>query len=1641
MSKLNLSEIETPLRSKSMSLHPSPQINTLSIKQIGDYILGEEVGSGAFGKVVLGKHILTEEKVAIKILDKMILNQTPEDYELVRKEISILKLVKHKFIVQLYEILQTAQHIFIIMEYCEGKEIMDYILTKNRLSELESLKYFQQLINCLFYLHSQNIAHRDVKIDNMLLDKNKDLKLIDFGLSTKYTDDSLLDQPCGTVVYAAPEVLEGKEYHGMLADVWSSGIVLYGMLSGFLPFADKDDETNKQQVIKGEINYPDFFSDEVKDLLKHMLDIDPMTRYTLQEIKDHPWFNMTECILIPGIIIDYNLVPVDEKILNLCVTYNKDKNEVYDSVRNNRYDSNSALYYLLIKKLRRKKGFQSVSDLCSDEFIEYILDENNLVNPEEINNSHQNINDDTTANLTDKKNENDNANENTDRNINNNENEEEEEILFENMNIMIREKNEIKEENDIIIENIKEHLDPKQEIIIEHINFHNEAKEESKEQKENKEDSKEKEEKDNQIENGQKKLKEMKEENLKEDREIVEEEKMPKGIIMEEIINEEKEEKEDKEILEDRDKEKEKNEKDIEKEECKNEDNIVIENEKKNEIKEIPNKEIEQKTKIAEINKEILNKNIENNDEKIDEKPNKLIDLLNSSFSQKQNIEESNKDIKDTNNDNLQNENIPTKENLDNEKGKNVDENQIDKNIIKSYLIKEPHSNQDKNNNNQNENIDKNNETKPQEILEKVEENILNENICFSTPIIEKVDDNKILELKRKIIEEGEKEINEKLKAQNKTNEKENNTSNNNNINEKKLFEEIIVKEDSINKENEDSNIQKISKSIEIENKNKEKKKEDIINIENKDINICNENKKENNTSQIQDKNELKNELDNKKEQNKENDNNLQILIKTQIDLTVNDGYDTNEERKEELKMENTINNIEVIDIKINKEKNINLKNDKKYQKTCEKNKSKILQSKKSNNKIKYIFKSQKKKLYSIEKSSNALNNLKKSQSKLKYINKPKISIGTEIKNSKNRSVFKMQYSQNANNKRDNSVGHDTFKKDFSNIENYSTRNPQKKLIFTNSKPNIDFNKKSTNKKNHTNLRKKTSNKIFKIINILNNNNNFNSTGKDIKLKNFIHSSSQNYQNIKLNKTNLHSKFEEIAKDRNKEKKDDLKKSIQFKAYKNLSLNKNESNSIYNFSKNKSMSNKNQNIINRNSNIKKNDKFFINYNSLINKSKKKNTNKLNISNVLKSIICLEYVDKNDKKSNSKNKRSSKNIIKNYNKSISHNYNKNNDLKNKELIGAITEEKHTDKKSRHMESSVIVNRYKSPIGIRQLSESPKQKYLNIKTRYARIPWKIKKKGIDEKLDSNAVYSKYLNKIENPFNQNNSKIVNYNKMNKILRNSLNPNQKFNRSVWTTNIKQIKIGNYNNCYNNNKKPKNSKNRFYFKEKTSRNNNQLSKEKLTSLNKAQKEKVNIKNNNIISTPNKVQRTNFNSISKSNLKVTNINSLALMKQYFKKNEIIINANKKNFINQNLKGSINLNNIHHQHSNSLTSSLTINLQNKFTISDCSNSVIYKPIDLSCLFFKNKDINEVCINLKSKLRKNSINYVQKKNNIFVCNKNGYNCEFEIIDINEQKNGENDASNAYFENIFYLKTYGKKEGYRINDIFKKFILNLD
>ena len=387
LSSFSLPSLKTLKKSKTTNLqhYTESDIEISDLKQIGNYQLGQEIGSGAFGKVLLGRHITTDEKVAIKILDKIKLSKTPDDYQLVKQELSILKIVKHKYIVRLFEILETSRYIFIVMEYCEGGDIMNYIISKGRLSENESLKFFHQLINALFYLHSQSIAHRDVKIDNLLLDSNKDLKLIDFGLSTKYKEDELLNQPCGTIVYAAPEVLDYKDYHGMLADVWSCGIVLYGMLSGFLPFGDSDDEINKKMVLSGRIKMPNFFSEGAINLLKHMLDINPLTRFTLDDIMEHPWFNKIKYNITPGIIVGVNRIPVDEKILDLCVAYNLDKDKLRKSIIKNKFNTESAVYYLLVQKLK-KIGQDSISDLCSRDYIKYMLNESNDI----LNNDREN---------------------------------------------------------------------------------------------------------------------------------------------------------------------------------------------------------------------------------------------------------------------------------------------------------------------------------------------------------------------------------------------------------------------------------------------------------------------------------------------------------------------------------------------------------------------------------------------------------------------------------------------------------------------------------------------------------------------------------------------------------------------------------------------------------------------------------------------------------------------------------------------------------------------------------------------------------------------------------------------------------------------------------------------------------------------------------------------------------------------------------------------------------------------------------------------------------------------------------------------------------------------------------------------------
>lgn len=348
-------------------------------KLIGNYIIGKTIGEGTFGKVKVARHIPTKEKVALKILEREKLKEK-EDLEHIENEINVLKLVKHPNITQLYEVIETEDKIFIIMEYAEKGDLFDYISKKSCLSEPESNKYFQQIISALEYLHKLKIVHRDIKPENMMLDYKYCIKITDFGLSKKYSEKTLLSTPCGTPSYAPPEMLDGEKYHGMFSDIWSAGIVLFAMISGYLPFDDTDENLLHKHIIKGNIEYPDFISENVKDLLKRILNTNPKERYDFEQIKSHPWFNLNNSLdmRVFGFNINDYILPIDENIIEeIEKLYDEEKELLKIFLLNNEYNEFTATYFLLLKKIIREGG-TSVSDYFSNDFLNYIRNPDNL---------------------------------------------------------------------------------------------------------------------------------------------------------------------------------------------------------------------------------------------------------------------------------------------------------------------------------------------------------------------------------------------------------------------------------------------------------------------------------------------------------------------------------------------------------------------------------------------------------------------------------------------------------------------------------------------------------------------------------------------------------------------------------------------------------------------------------------------------------------------------------------------------------------------------------------------------------------------------------------------------------------------------------------------------------------------------------------------------------------------------------------------------------------------------------------------------------------------------------------------------------------------------------------------------------------
>ena len=254
-----------------------------------EYTIKETIGKGTFSKVKLGINKSTGEKVAIKILEKSKI-KTKSDILRVERELNILRKINHINLVKIYQTKEDQFNIYIIMEFI-NYDLFLHIVNNKRLDEKESSLYFFQIMQGLEYIHSLNIVHRDLKPENLLITKQRILKIIDFGLSNYFKDgDELLFTPCGSPSYTPPEMIKGYRYNGFAVDIWSTGIILYAMLCGYLPFEERNNKALFKKIIKCKVVYPKFISPNAQSLLKKILVDNPDKRITLNEIKKHPFY-------------------------------------------------------------------------------------------------------------------------------------------------------------------------------------------------------------------------------------------------------------------------------------------------------------------------------------------------------------------------------------------------------------------------------------------------------------------------------------------------------------------------------------------------------------------------------------------------------------------------------------------------------------------------------------------------------------------------------------------------------------------------------------------------------------------------------------------------------------------------------------------------------------------------------------------------------------------------------------------------------------------------------------------------------------------------------------------------------------------------------------------------------------------------------------------------------------------------------------------------------------------------------------------------------------------------------------------------------------------------------------------------------
>ncbi|XP_022693053.1 serine/threonine-protein kinase SIK3-like isoform X2 [Varroa jacobsoni] len=333
-----------------------------SLVRVGYYEIGKTIGKGNFAVVRLGTHIVTQSKVAIKIIDKHQLDE--ENLQKIFREIQVMKQLRHPHIVKLYQVMESQQMIYLVTEFAQNGEIFDFLVDNGPMSEAAARQKFKQIVSAIKYCHERHVVHRDLKAENLLLDSDMNIKIADFGFSNFFTPGAPLSTWCGSPPYAAPELFEGREYDGPKADIWSLGVVLYVLVCGALPFDGGTLQMLRSRVLSAKFRIPYFMTTDCEELIRHMLVIEPERRYTTDQILLHRWMRGPQGSRPPSPLLetqnsvssDNGSASSDEEneliIEHMLQIPNSTRDDIVTSVRENRFDNYAAIFHLLKEKLR-----------------------------------------------------------------------------------------------------------------------------------------------------------------------------------------------------------------------------------------------------------------------------------------------------------------------------------------------------------------------------------------------------------------------------------------------------------------------------------------------------------------------------------------------------------------------------------------------------------------------------------------------------------------------------------------------------------------------------------------------------------------------------------------------------------------------------------------------------------------------------------------------------------------------------------------------------------------------------------------------------------------------------------------------------------------------------------------------------------------------------------------------------------------------------------------------------------------------------------------------------------------------------------------------------------------------------------------